>query len=404
MQAPEPIAINVLTGFLGAGKTTLLNALVREATLANAVVLINEFGEIALDHLLVEGVEGEMIALSSGCLCCTIRGELVGTLEDLLRRRDNGRMRAFDRVLIETTGLADPAPILNTLMLHPYLSRRFVIDSVVTVVDAINGAATLDSHEEARRQVAMADRLVLTKSDLAANASISRLGARLRRLNPTAPLLDAKRDELDADALLRAGLYSPNEKLPDVARWLNADALLAREEKKDEAERGQRTHKHHHEDHSHAHSPAASHAAGHAHAAHGHGDDQNRHDERIKAFCLTSERPVKAAAIDLFLQLLRSIEPARLLRLKGIVALAERPDEPLVVHGVQEVMHEPVRLSKWPDDDRRTRLVLILEGMEEAEVKKLWDAFASDPPQPDTPDREALSNNPLKTTVGGLLG
>ena len=144
MRAPEPIAINILTGFLGAGKTTLLNALVKDATLANAVVLINEFGEVALDHLLVEGVEGEMIALSSGCLCCTIRGELVRALEDLLRRRDNGRIRAFDRVLIETTGLADPAPILNTLMLHPYLSRRFIIDSLVTVVDAVNGAATLD--------------------------------------------------------------------------------------------------------------------------------------------------------------------------------------------------------------------------------------------------------------------
>ncbi len=404
MRAPEPIAINVLTGFLGAGKTTLLNALVKEAALANAVVLINEFGEVALDHLLVEGVEGEMIALSSGCLCCTLRGELVGALEDLLRRRDNGRMRAFDRVLIETTGLADPAPILNTLMLHPYLSRRFVIDSVVTVVDAINGAATLDGHEEARRQVAMADRLVLTKSDLAPRASTSRLAARLRQLNPSAPLFDAKRDELDADALLRAGLYSADEKTPDVGRWLNADALLAREEEKDKPQGSQGTHAQHRGDHAHAHSHAASHPIGHVHAAHRHGDDQNRHDERIKAFCLTSETPVKAAAIDLFLQLLRSIEPARLLRLKGIVALAERPDEPLVVHGVQEVMHEPVRLSKWPDADRRTRLVLILEGIEEAEIRKLWDAFASDPPRPDTPDREALSSNPLKTRVGGLLG
>lgn len=395
MRAPEPIAINVLTGFLGAGKTTLLNALVKEATLANAVVLINEFGEVALDHLLVEGVKGEMIALSSGCLCCTIRGELVGALEDLLRRRDNGRIGAFDRVLIETTGLADPAPILNTLMLHPYLSRRFLIDSVVTVVDAVNGAATLDRHEEARRQVAMADRLVLTKSDLAGDASILTLVTRLRRLNPTAPVLDARRAELDADALLRAGLYSSNEKIPDVARWLNADALLAREEEKTQAQRRRGTRTHQHTDHAHSHT--------HAHAVDGHADP-NRHDERIKAFCLTSEAPLKAAAVDLFLQLLRSIEPARLLRLKGIVALAERPDEPLVIHGVQEVMHEPVRLSKWPDDDHRTRLVLILEGVEEAEVRRLWDAFASDRLEPDRPDREALLHNPLKAGVGGLFG
>jgi G3E family GTPase len=397
MRAPEPIAINILTGFLGAGKTTLLNALVKDETLANAVVLINEFGEIALDHLLVEGVEGEMIALSSGCLCCTIRGELVTALEDLLRRRDNGRIRAFDRVLIETTGLADPAPILNTLMLHPYLSRRFIIDSLVTVVDAVNGAATLEAHEEARRQVAMADRLVLTKSDLAEEGAIAGLAAHLERLNPTSPILDARRDRWDGATLLQAGLYAPQDKIPDVARWLNAEALLAR----DGQERG------HAHDHEHARADAhveareAPHAA---HAAHAHGHDPNRHDERIGAFCLTGDSPVKAGAIDLFLQLLRSMAPDKLLRLKGIVALAERPDEPLILHGVQQVIHEPVRLAKWPNADRRTRLVLIVEDVAEEEIRRLWDAFATDAPQPDAPDRQALVDNPLKSSAGGLLG
>ena len=400
MRAPEPIAINILTGFLGAGKTTLLNALVKTATLANAVVLINEFGEVALDHLLVEGVEDDMVVLSSGCLCCTIRGELVGALENLLRRRDNGRIRTFDRVLIETTGLADPAPILNTLMLHPYLSRRFVIDSVVTVIDALNGAATLDTHEEARRQAAMADRLVLTKSDLVEEDSIEALGTRLRRLNPTAMLLDARRDRFDANTLLCAGLYAPNEKIPDVARWLNAEALLAQGSEKGDAQE-ERTHLHG-DDRGHTH--AHDHAHGHAYAAHAHAHDRNRHDERIKAFCLTCERPVKAAALDLFFQLLRSIEPTRLLRLKGIVALAERPDEPLIVHGVQEVMHEPVRLTRWPDGDNGiSRLVLILQDVEEAEVKRIWDAFTSEAPRVDAPDHQARSENPLKPTLGGLL-
>ncbi|MBV9113039.1 MAG: GTP-binding protein [Hyphomicrobiales bacterium] len=387
MQTPAPIAINILTGFLGAGKTTLLNRLVKEATLANAVVLINEFGEIALDHLLVEGVEGEMVALSSGCLCCTIRGELVGALEDLLRRRDNGRIRPFDRLLIETTGLADPAPILNTLMLHPYLSRRFTIDAVVTVVDAVNGAATLDTHEEARRQVAMADRLVLTKTDIAEAASVASLDARLRELNPTASLVTPEREKLDGHALLHAGLYAPNEKIPDVARWLNAEMLLARKDDEEEA-KARDGHEHHHV---------------HSQGPHPHEEDPNRHSERIRAFCLASEKPVKAAALDLFLQLLRAIEPARLLRLKGIVALAERPDEPLIVHGVQEVVHEPVRLSRWPDADRRTRLVLILEGGEESEIRKLWGAFSADTPHLDAPDQEALLDNPLKATVGRLL-
>ncbi|MFI5015848.1 MAG: CobW family GTP-binding protein [Hyphomicrobiales bacterium] len=371
MRAPDPIPIDILTGFLGAGKTTLLNRLVQEKTLAEAVVLINEFGEIALDHLLVEGVEGDMIMLASGCLCCTIRGELVSALEGLLRRRDNGRMRAFDRVLIETTGLADPAPILNTLMLHPYLSRRFVIDSVVTVVDAVNGAATLDAHEEARRQAAVADRLVLTKSDLADEAAVGALATRLKRLNPTAPLLEAASGEARCAALFNAGLYAPGAKIPDVARWLNSEAL----------------------------SQAEHHDA--AHPAHRH--DPNRHDARIRAFCLSSDRPVKAAAIDLFFQLLRSIEAGKLLRLKGILALAERSDEPMIVHGAQHVMHQPVRLARWPSADHSTRLVLIVEDLAEDEVRKLWAAF-SDTPEPDRPDQQALRENPLKMSTGGLLG
>jgi G3E family GTPase len=387
MQAPTPIPINILTGFLGAGKTTLLNVLVKEEMLANAVVLINEFGEIALDHLLVEGVDGEMVLLSSGCLCCTIRGELVGALEDLLRRRDNRRMRAFDRVLIETTGLADPAPILNTLMLHPYLSRRFVIDSIVAVVDAVNGAATLDAHEEARRQAAVADRLVLSKSDLADRVVISSLSARLRQLNPTAVIFDSKRDKVDATALLGAGIHALEDKLPDVARWLNAEALLARS-----GESG-----------SLRPSPQAQ-GDELAHSDHAHGHDTNRHDERIRAFCLTSDEPVKAASIDLFFQLLRSIDAAKLLRLKGIVALAERPDEPLILHGVHHVLHEPLRLTKWPDADRRTRLVLIVEDLAEDEVRKLWAAFTSDTPRPEMPDRQSLSENPLRMPTGGLLG
>ena len=374
MQPPAPIPINILTGFLGAGKTTLLNALVRQDSFAKAVVLINEFGEIALDHLLVEGVESDMIMLASGCLCCTIRGELVNALEDLLRRRDNSRMRAFDRVLIETTGLADPAPILNTLMLHPYLSLRFVIDSVVTVVDAVNGEATLDAHEEARRQTAVADRLVLTKTDLADPSAVSALKGRLKRLNPTAPLLDKASRPIEGASLMDAGLYAPDSKIPDVRSWLNAEALIGRGDG--------RGHVHEHEPNRH---------------------EANRHDERIRAFCLTSEKPLKAAAIDLFLKLLRSLESGKMLRLKGIVALAERPDEPMIVHGAQHIVHEPVRLARWPDADRSTRLVLIAEDLAADEVEAIWAAVL-DAPEPDRPDRQALSDNPLTISRGGLLG
>jgi len=186
-ERPKPIPLTILTGFLGAGKTTLLNHLLRDPALADTVVIVNEFGEIGLDHLLVETVEDGMILLSAGCLCCTVRGDLVATIEDLLRRRDNGRIAPFRRVVIETTGLADPSPILHAVLYHPYLSMRYALEGVVTVVDAVNGAATLDAHEEAVRQAAVADRLVITKADLLkgdATAKLSVLRERLAALNP----------------------------------------------------------------------------------------------------------------------------------------------------------------------------------------------------------------------------
>jgi G3E family GTPase len=345
----EPIPLTVLTGFLGAGKTSLLQRLLADPALAHTAVLINELGEIGLDHLFVRHVSDNVMLLASCCLCCSLRGDLVDALENLLRDLDNGRAD-FRRVIIETTGLADPAPVLHTVMAHPYLVMRYRLDGIVTVVDALNGAATFDRHAEAIKQAAIADRIALSKTDLLDHDD-SAIRDRLRKLNPAAPILDVAAGEATPAALLDSGLSAARDSA-DIRRWLGAT-----------------------DDHDHAH-------------------HDHLHDDRIRSFALTTEAAVPAAALDMFLDMVRSLHGPQLLRLKGIIRLAETPEKPVVIHGVQHVLHPVANLPAWPDEDRRTRLVFIMQDTDPQAIRALFDAFFGDI-APDRPDRAAVVDNPL---------
>jgi G3E family GTPase len=337
------IPVVVLTGFLGSGKTTLLQKLVRRPELRGTAVIVNEFGEIGLDHDLLEVGDETVVELDGGCLCCTVRSDLTNTLRDLHGRHVRGLIDV-KRVVIETTGLADPAPILATLLSDRYASHYFRLASVVTLVDAVNGHATLGEHAEAWRQVAVADRLVLTKVDMAPD--VASLEAALRRTNPGAPILQALHGEAEPDSLLEDGLYDPVGKGPDVEAWLRAEAHAAGHD--------------HHDDHAH---------------------DVNRHGDDIRAFCIRRTEPIPTVAFDAFMDLLWMAAGPALLRVKGIVCLAEDPDKPLVFHAVQHAIHPPVTLERWPSSDRSTRVVFIAKHVPPEKVERLLDSLIAQAPE-----------------------
>ncbi len=387
------IPVSIITGFLGAGKSTLLNRMLRDPEARDIAVIINEFGEVGIDNLLVEASGDSMIELSNGCLCCTVRGELVDTLANMMDAIQTGRAKPVTRVVIETTGLADPAPVMQSVMGNPVIAQNFELEGVVTVVDAVNGLATLDAHQEAVKQVAVADRLILSKQTLASAEQLSVLRARLVSLNPRAPMADGDDMATGSLAVLENGLYDPATKIADVDRWLRDET----------AGEGHEHHHHGHDhkhgdacgcghDHSHSHSHSHSHEHDHGHANH---HDVTRHGDDIRSFSIVHDRPIDPMALDMFIDLLRSAHGEKLLRMKAIVKLSDNPERPLVLHGVQAIFHPPQRLPRWPEgSDQKTRMVLITKGLPEGFVADLFAAFTGEP-RLDRPDRAALEDNPL---------
>jgi G3E family GTPase len=349
----DRIPVMLLTGFLGSGKTTLLNAWLRSPDLAQAAVIVNEFGEVGIDHALIASSNDNTIELSTGCLCCTVRGDLVDTLRELQAKRASEEVRDFHRVVIETTGLADPAPVIQALMTFP-VARRFRLRQVVTAVDAVHGVSTLRQHPESVKQAAVADDVVITKTDVP-GAAVENVAAAVKALNPGARLHhSAAGNVLRLAKLGPADIYDPATKSGDVAAWLNAEAYQE-----------------------------ASEPPGHGHHRHHH--DTNRHNAEIGSFCLSYSEPLHWEHVANWLDALVMAHGEQLLRVKGILSIVGR-DKPIVVQAVQHLFHPPQELDEWPGGERRSQIVFItralsrefvVEVLETVQQKQIVSADAS---------------------------
>ena len=376
------IPLTVLTGFLGSGKTTLLKRLLNDPAMAGTGVIINEFGEVGIDDALVEKIDDDAVLLPSGCVCCEVRGDLVEALEKMHTRSLWGDIPKISRVVLETTGLADPAPIVHTLMTEERVYRIYQLDGVVTTVDAQHGLAQLDEQLEPSKQIAIADRIVMTKTDLAAPAEAARLEGRIRALNRSAPIRRAVKGDVPPAALIGLGAHEPALAGTDIERWLAAGSFEPRHEGDGQ---DQHVHDHtcgascghHHHDHDHEHHGHAHHDHACAGDACDHPDHHREHLHGIGSFCLTFAEPLEGPEMSNALSLLAQLYGPKLLRVKGILNIKEQP-RPFVVHGVQHIFYPPDTLKDWKSPDRRSRIVFITKDLPEETVRRHFKPFVGE--------------------------
>ena len=324
------IPVNVLTGFLGSGKTTLLRRVLRDPAFADTAVLINEFGEVALDHLLVGRLDEAPVLLPSGCICCALRGDLSRAMRDLHEGRRRGDLPPFRRVIVETTGLADPAPLLATVASDLVLRRHFRLGNVVATVDAVHAEGVLHARPEPAKQIAAADRLLITKADLVAESQVARVSEMLRRLNPAAAVSVAVDGRVDPGFVLRQGVHDPETKLSEIRRWFGAQGVAG------------------------------------SGAVAGHG--------AVRSFVVEHDRPLDWSAFGLWLSLLVHRHGGRLLRVKGLLDV-EGSATPVAIHAVQHLIHAPEHLPAWPTPDRGSRVVFITDGLDGDAVRRSFSVF-----------------------------
>ncbi len=356
----DKIWVTLITGFLGSGKTTLLNTLLEHPDMSQAAIIVNEFGEIGLDYDLVERSDENVIQLANGCLCCSVKSDLIDTFRDLYIQRNAGTIPFFDRVIIETTGIADPAPVLQIILTNPMIFNHFALDGVVTTVDTINGVSSLDRFPECVKQAAIADRLIITKVDMVENdKQIKILEKRLRVLNPAAPIIATTTQDANPSDLFGTGIFDPTTKALDFENWLQADAYenqevsepagtaLAIPDKEALAYYEK-----------YGHSPA---------------EVDHHHDPSINSFVIVKENPISLNTLSMFLEGLTKEAGPDLLRVKGIIHVHERPDQPAVIQGAQQIFHSIDWMDKWPSDDKRTRIVFITRNIDQKYIEETYN-------------------------------